>query len=111
MKLSEVIKYLQELQSQIGDISVPIKVVEAIYQPLYRKKNGEFELSQDYLRSLDNELFDYLIRELEIEPTKQVARAYNKAYDSHHSYGQIQVYWKFIEFLDLLEVEYKKDWQ
>ena len=111
MKVSEVIKYLQELQNQIGDISVPTKAVEAIYQPLYCKKNGEFELSQNYLRSLDNELLDYLIRELEIEPTKQVIRAYNKAYDSHHSYGQIQVYWEFIELLDLLEVEYKKDWR
>lgn len=113
MKLSNLIKKLQDLQETRGDIEVLDNAFELCYKPLYTKnpKNGEFELSQDYLRSLDNELLDYLLRELEVEPTKQVIRAYNKAYDSHHSYGQIQVYWEFIQLLDLLEVEYKKDWQ
>ena len=50
MKLSEVMKYLQEIQKQIGDISIPTKALEAIYKPLYyKKKNGDFELSIDYL--------------------------------------------------------------
>lgn len=112
MKISEAIKYLQEIQKQIGDISIPVKALGAIYMPLYhKKKNGELELSIDYLKSLDNELFEYLVRELEIEPTKQVINAYNKAYDSHRRYGQEQVYFEFISLLVLLEVEYKKDWE
>lgn len=112
MKLSEVMKYLQEIQERIGDIPIPIKALEAIYKPLYyKKKNGDLELSIDYLKSLDNELFEYLVRELEIEPTKQVINAYNKAYDSHRSYGQEQVYFEFISLLDLLDIEYKKDWE
>ena len=112
MKLSEAMKYLREIQERIGDISIPVKALKAIYMPLYhKKKNGELELSIDYLKSLDNELFEYFVRELEIEPTKQVINAYNKAYNSHRSYGQEQVYFEFISLLDLLEVEYKKDWE
>ena len=112
MKISEAIRLLQEIQNRMGDISIPIKAIEAIYKPLYyKKKNGDFELSIDYLKSLNNELFEYLVRELEIEPTKQVINAYNKAYDSHHSYGQEQVYFEFISLLDLLEIDYKKEWK
>lgn len=121
MKLSELIKKLQDLQKQKGDISIPNEAVKAIYMPLYyKKKNGDFELSIDYLKSIVNELdlFDYLCRELEIEPTKQGTKAYSKAYeayskayDSQHRYGQEQVYFEFISLLDLLEVDYKKDWE
>lgn len=112
MKLSEVMKYLQEIQERIGDISIPKNALEAIYMPLYhKKKNGDLELSIDYLKSLDNELFEYLVRELEIEPTKKVIDAYNKAYDSHRSYGQEQIYFEFISLLDLLDIKYKEDWE
>lgn len=114
MKLSEVMKYLQELQERIGDISIPTEAIKAIYMPLYhKKKNGESELSIDYLKSIVNELdfFDYLVRELEIEPTKKVTEAYSKAYDSQHRYGQEQVYFEFISLLTLLEIDYKKDWK
>lgn len=113
MKLSELIKKLQELQKEKGDIVVPSDAVKAVYTPLYtRNYKGEFELSHDYLKSIDSGfLFDYLVRELEIEATEQVRDAFNKAYGSHHSSGEVEVYWEFCELLDLLRIEYKKDWK
>lgn len=111
MKLSELIKKMQELQKEKGDFYVPSSAINAVYTPLYVKNyKGEPELSYDYLKSVE-ELFDYLIMELEIEPTEQVKKAYRKAEESHHSSGQVEVYWEFCELLDLLEVDYKKDWE
>ena len=111
MKLSELIKNLQNLQKEKGDIYVPSSAINAVYTPLYTKNyKGDFELSYDYVKSVDN-LFEYLVSELEIEPTEQVKKAYRKAEESHHSSGQVEVYWEFCELLDLLEVEYKKDWE
>lgn len=115
MKLSELIKNLQNLQKDKGDIYVPSSAMKAVYMPLYAKNyKGEFELSYDYLKSLSSEglLFEYLMRELKIEKTEQQAeKAFNKAYDSRHSSGAVEVYWEFCELLDLLEIQYKKDWE
>ena len=111
MKLSELIKKLQDLEKQKGDIYVPSSAIGAAYTPLYTKNyKGEFELSYDYIKSVDN-LFEYLVSELEREPTEQVEKAYRKAEESHHSSGQVEVYWEFCELLDLLGVKYKEDWQ
>jgi len=112
MKLSEFIKKLQELQKEKGDISVPKNSIKAVYTPLYTKNyKGEFELSYDYLKSIDDtyELLDYLVMELEIQPTEKVIRAYHKAYENYHSSGQVEVYYEFLQLLDLLDIEYK-DW-
>lgn len=111
MKLSELIKELQTLQKEKGDIYVPTSAIKAVYTPLYSKNyKGEFELSYDYIKSIDA-LFEYLVSELEIEPTEQVKKAYRKAEESHHSSGQVEVYWEFCELLDLLDIKYKEDWK
>ena len=108
MKLSELIEQLQNLQKEKGDINIPNNSLNSIYMPLYTKNHkGEAELSYDYLKLLDDDLFDYLIRELEIEVTDQIKEAYSKAYQSHHSSGSVEVYWEFCELLDLMRVKYK----
>ena len=50
MKLSELIKNLQNLQKEKGDIYVPSSAINAVYTPLYTKNyKGDFELSYDYV--------------------------------------------------------------
>ena len=107
MKLSDFIEQLQDLKKEKGNINIPNNAINNIYMPLYTKNHkGDAQLSYDYLKSVDD-LFDYLIMELEIEPTKKVKEAYSMAYESHHSSGQVEVYWEFCKLLDLLEIKYK----
>ena len=91
MKLSDLIEQLQNLKEEKGDINIPNNAMNNLYMPLYTKNHkGEAELSYDYLKSLDEDLFDYLVKELEIEVTDQVKEAYSKAYQSHHSSGSVR---------------------
>ena len=107
MKLSILIEQLQNLKEEKGDINIPNNAMNSIYMPLYTKNHkGDAQLSYDYLKSVED-LFDYLVKELEIEVTDQIKEAYSKAYQSHHSSGQVEVYWEFCELLNLLRVKYK----
>lgn len=107
MKLSGAMAILNEMLENEPELEVPTRFVTNIVAcRLFGAEDGS--LNTNYLSGFTDEddVFGYLIKELKIEPTSKVQKAYSKAYESHHAYGVVEVVQEFLDLLDVLEIPY-----